>query len=457
MTFPLPYDRFRWMTEEELAAFDPEKDGGEDDDPDGGQGYILEVDLEYPEHLHLDHHSFPLAPEQIELTEQDLSPYAQNVLREMVGRGEHSASASAATKRKCAEKDSSFLPRHRARKLTSTFNRRIEYAVHSANLKYYLRAGMKLLRIRRGVAFRQRRFIAPYVEMCTRKRQMSKTKAESNIFKLLINSLYGKMIESNDKKMDCRFNFHELQAEKRFRCPTLKGTVICGDDFSVSFHRKREVAMGQSWAVGFGILERSKLIMQKLFYDVIRPAFRNRVTMLMSDTDSFCMLVEDTDVDSAVRKLSPVMDFSNYPPEHELYDASNKNVLGLLKNEVPGSSCIKRFAGVKAKSYMVVTAEEEEIMAKAKGVKTCMKKHLRFADYKRVILGAESHRVTQYGLLAKDYVNRLVRSTKVAFSSLYDQRWLLCAIHTCPYGSRLIRLAAQNNNCPLCANPSLLL
>jgi hypothetical protein len=153
-----------------------------------------------------------------------------------------------------------------------------------------------------------------------------------------------------------------------------------------------------------------------------------------------------------------MMDFSNYPDRHPLRDDRFKNQLGLIKNELPGSQCLTRFAGVKPKTYAVVMAKEEQVMSKAKGVKRNMIKTLRFADYKRVILGAESFRVKQLGLLAKDYINRMVETNKVAFSSLYDQRWLLCARHTCPYGSKLITEAEKNGGtCPLCSDKSLLI
>jgi len=40
-------------------------------------GYILQVDLEYPQHLHEQHNSFPLAPESVEITRDMLSPYSK--------------------------------------------------------------------------------------------------------------------------------------------------------------------------------------------------------------------------------------------------------------------------------------------------------------------------------------------------------------------------------------------
>ncbi len=70
---------------------------------------------------------------------------------------------------------------------------RHKYLVHGLNLKLYLEQGMQLLKIHRGITFHQEAFIKPYIDMCTRMRKYAMTEAEKNIYKLLANSLYGKV------------------------------------------------------------------------------------------------------------------------------------------------------------------------------------------------------------------------------------------------------------------------
>ena len=76
MCEPLPYRNFTWLSKEEVKNFDVVQK------PDDGElGYILEVNLQYPEHLHYSnvHDQYPLAPEKILVESDDLSPYSRMV------------------------------------------------------------------------------------------------------------------------------------------------------------------------------------------------------------------------------------------------------------------------------------------------------------------------------------------------------------------------------------------
>ena len=47
---------------------------------DGPEGYILEVDLVYPEDLHEAHNAYPLAPERMMVQKKWMSEYQHNLL-----------------------------------------------------------------------------------------------------------------------------------------------------------------------------------------------------------------------------------------------------------------------------------------------------------------------------------------------------------------------------------------
>ena len=71
----LPTSSFRWVDDcQQLAKTIAEQP---DDSP---EGYILEVDLEYPEDLHNAHNSNPLAPERMVVQKEWMSEYQHNLL-----------------------------------------------------------------------------------------------------------------------------------------------------------------------------------------------------------------------------------------------------------------------------------------------------------------------------------------------------------------------------------------
>jgi hypothetical protein len=412
MTFPLPLRDFRWMTEEEVAVFNPNTQISDADGP----GYILEVDLEYPEELHLPHNSFPVAPENIEIPESMLSPY------------------SLACK-KIIYNNTGAPPR----KLTATFRERKKYLVHGLNLKLYMRLGLKLKKIHRIIAFHQERFIKSYIDYCTRKRKEAKTESERTYWKLIVNALYGKLIEGTSKRMDCHFNRTRQQAMKRASSPYFKSSIIFSEELSVSFARKKAIQLNkQQWAIGFSILDLSKLVMQELYYDKIQPRFGVENTeLLMTDTDSFLLkLTTKFSQDECMAMLEDVMDFSNYPSEHPLHDSSRAKELGYLKNEMP-TKTITSFVGLKSKTYAIKVDSQSEII-KAKGVPYHCKKTIPLESLIKCLRYISCHEVSFKSLRSKDHVIHLIQSDRLAFSSFDDKRYLLCPQHSVPYGSILI-------------------
>lgn len=155
----LPKSDFRWLTEGEIEDFDINSVN-----IDGDFGYILECDLKYPREIHNNaHNCLTLAPECLEITDSNLSPYAKEAL---IASG-------------CKEK-------YKDAKLVATFFDRQNYVLHFKNLKLYLDLGMTLKKIHRILVFRQEAFIAPYIEMCTLARKNSSNIFDISQFKKLV-------------------------------------------------------------------------------------------------------------------------------------------------------------------------------------------------------------------------------------------------------------------------------
>ena len=114
----LPTHGFHWLDQDEVESFDVSSVAD-----DASEGFILEVDLEYPSHLHDTHNDYPLAPERMKITDSMLSPYAKSVLQDL------------------------NLPSTSTEKLVTNLNNKKNYVIHYRNLKLYLELGMKLTKI----------------------------------------------------------------------------------------------------------------------------------------------------------------------------------------------------------------------------------------------------------------------------------------------------------------------
>lgn len=208
--------------------------------------------------------------------------------------------------------------------------------------------------------------------------------------------------------------------------------------------------MRQCWAVGFSILEISKYTMQRFFYkDIIPKLGPGGVSIIMSDTDSFLLEVKGWTEDMILDRLRHVMDLSNLDPAHPLHDTSRSKVPGYLKNEIPLALILEAVA-LKSKTYALRT--NRDFLRRVNGVIESVKNRIPFEEYKKCIKFIAQLEVEQNTLRAKQHINQMLKTRKIAFSSFDDKRYLLCAIHSVPYGSVL----ANEDTCYFCRNKSAL-
>ena len=116
------------------------------------KGCVLEVDLEYPSHLHDDHNDYPLAPEKLNLNGVE--------------------------------------------KLTQIFKIKKNMVLHAASLQQYIFLGMKLQKIHRGIKFHEEEYMKPFIELNTKMRTAAKNAFEKDFYKLMSNAVYGKTLEN---------------------------------------------------------------------------------------------------------------------------------------------------------------------------------------------------------------------------------------------------------------------
>ncbi len=151
------------MTEAELEKIDIAKL-----DLHGDTGYIFNVTLSYPEELHSVHEEFPFAVEKMTINESMLSPFAAECHLSQKG-----------------------VKSYRSEKLVASFGDKVEYVTHYAALQQFLSKGLKLEKIHSGISFTQGEILKPYIDDLTFKRKNARNNFEKNLYKYMINSVYG--------------------------------------------------------------------------------------------------------------------------------------------------------------------------------------------------------------------------------------------------------------------------
>ena len=109
----LPYGEFQWL--ENIDEFDV---NSINEKPD--TGYFLEVDLKYSDELHELHNDYPLAPEQLAVTNDMLSKYCKEIA------------------------DKYDIKVGDVKKLIQNLGNKTKYVLHYRNLQLYLSLGIKL-------------------------------------------------------------------------------------------------------------------------------------------------------------------------------------------------------------------------------------------------------------------------------------------------------------------------
>ena len=89
----------------------------------------------------------------------------------------------------------------RVKKLIPNLYDKIKYPIHYRNLQYFLKLGMKLIKIHRILSFKQKNWLKIFTDFNTKKRQESNDEFNKSLYKLFNNCIYGKSIENPRKKI----------------------------------------------------------------------------------------------------------------------------------------------------------------------------------------------------------------------------------------------------------------
>jgi len=379
----LPVSGFKWNTEEWtkyriLNISDTSK-----------KGYKFKVDLRIPENLHGHFNNYVPCPDNITIKKNKLNKWQQENYKES-----------------------------KIKKLCCSFDDKIDYVVDYRYLKLCFSLGVELVRVKKVLEYNQKPFLMKYIKLNTGLRKKAKNDFEKDFFKLMNNSVFGKTMESVRKRINFRLVDNEDSA---WRVKNLNRFTIF-DDNLVGVHIQRtKILLNKPVYLGQTILDDSKALMYDFHYNfMLKKIKRENIDLLFTDTDSLCYHIRKQDIFEIIKNNKSYFDLSDYPKDHELYDPTNKKVIGKFKNE--SISQITEFVGLRAKLYAYSVDGDDKKHIKCKGVKNCVvKKELNIERYRNCLFSRKSDKVNQNGI--RSYGHQIYTETinKTALSALDDK------------------------------------
>ena len=362
----LPKGSFEWVPDNELDALD-----FRNMKTDGEFGIIARVSIFIPNYLHDFLSNFPPISEKSEVSFTNLSGEQKKFVSE-------------------SETKISF----KEKRNLSTLFPKLEQVFHFKNIQFFVRLGCIILKVHSAIRFKQAKLFEQYISFNNEKRKVSTSTLMKNNYKLQNNVLSGRLNIDPLNYTKNEFVLSSVRAKHLLaRHDFLDIKPVANSKTCTLFRMKKTKSVDLNFRViAMVIYELSKIKILEFLYFKIYPAFGiNCVSVAHSHTDSLlCSIRVDSDTYiKRMKELSPLMDYSNLDPSHELYSKSNYCVMGKMKM----TDHIIEFIGIKPSQYSLKFANESE-KCKCSGVpKRTQKSEFRHEVYREALRNENRNKV----------------------------------------------------------------
>ena len=271
--------------------------------------------------------------------------------------------------------------------------------------------------------------------MSTELRKLAKDDFEKDLFKLMNNTVFGKIMENIRKHRNIELVTTDKKRNKLVSEPNYHTINYISEDLSIIEMNKTKVKMNKPIYLGLSILDISKILMYEFWYDYMKPKYNDDVKLPYMDTDSFIMNIKSNDFYKDIANdVEKRFNTSNYEVNRPLPTGKNKKVIGLMKDELR-RKIITEFITLRPKAYSYLTDDGKEDK-KAKGTKKCViKRMIKFNDYKNCLLKDEVLLKSQQRFISKKHDVYTEDINKIALSNNDDKRIVSSdKITSYPYG-----------------------
>ena len=306
-SYPLPYDEFSFLTNEEIRDFDIW-----DHNIDSEYGYILNIDISEIDIKYHDYcNDLPIFPVKHKIFKKDLSDYQKKMLKQ------NDKIYS------CTEK------------LLLNFDAKKDYTLHYLTLQFYLKMpGFKIKDINYIIKFRQsKKIMKDYIEYNHKQRIESANEGDKDIYKLMINSIFGRSLMNKMKYSSNIKIFDDSDYEKVSTIVSndrFKDYEIINENSALINIEKQCIKLDSPAYIGSTILNLSKIIFYDNWYK-LKDRYGDNISLMYYDTDSYLCHIKTEDIYKDVSKMN-IFDMTSYKSDFKYYKQGQYE-MGLLKDE----------------------------------------------------------------------------------------------------------------------------
>lgn len=292
-------------------------------------GYLVEADINYPNHLHDLHNDYPFLCQ-----------------KRRVNESKHE-------------------------KLILDLNDKKKNTLHYLTLQMAISNGLELKKIHRILRFEQSKWLKPFIDYNTEKRKNAKNEFDKTLYKLFTNTIYGKSIENVRKRCNAKM-MNQYNGRYGLKVhiakPNFKKLTIFNENLVIVEMLKTEIVLDKPIAIGVCVLEISKLKMYNFHYNFMLKEYDvGQCNIMYTDTDSFIYYLKDKNIYDVMKNHSEQFDTSDYSINNPFnMQLLNKKKYGIMKDENNGH-IMQEYVGLRAKMYCYKN-HNGRVCKRAKGV-----------------------------------------------------------------------------------------
>ena len=259
--------------------------------------------------------------------------------------------------------------------------------VYAPLLRWYVDHGAVITAVYRTIDYTPGKVFYWLVEQVTKARRtgdVEKSKALlPEVFKLLGNSGYGKLMEALERQTNVIYTKDEKVVERALRSAYFSDLDEVGQAYELE-SRKPRITIRHPFQIGIAVYQLEKLRMLEFYYDFLDRYFDRRdFKLILMDTDSNYMAISAERLEDIVRPELQT-EFVAKKQEWLAWDKRRGRTPGLFKLECEG----RRMTALCSKCYFIENLEGEKKKFSTKGMSK-KKNKITWQRFKSALAGSK--------------------------------------------------------------------